>query len=91
MTKPYRFVEDVYADVRELRERLQSQGDLEGAQVLDDLSRRTIANPVEAVNEVIEALEQIRPESVRVLPPADVEMLDRVIDGAKRLYGTPYH
>lgn len=91
MTKPYRFVEDVYADVRELRERLQSQGDLEGARVLDDLSRRSIANPVEAVNEVIEALEQIRPESVRVLPPADVEMLDRVIDGAKRLYGTPYH
>jgi hypothetical protein len=46
---------------------------------------------VEAVNEIIEALEQIRPESVRILPPTDTEMLDRVLEGAKRLYGTPYH
>lgn len=91
MTKPYRFVEDVFSDVRELRDRLKTQGDQEGARVLDDVLRRSIANPVEAVNEIIEALEQIRPESVRILPPADAEMLDRVLEGAKRLYGTPYH
>ena len=91
MTKPYRFVEDVFSDVRELRDRLKAQGDQEGARVLDDVLRRSIANPVEAVNEIIEALEQIRPESVRILPPADAEMLDRVLEGAKRLYGTPYH
>jgi hypothetical protein len=91
MTKPYRFVEDVFTDVRELRDRLKTQGDQEGARVLDDVLRRSIANPVEAVNEIIEALEQIRPESVRILPPADAEMLDRLLEGAKRLYGTPYH
>jgi len=91
MTKPYRFVEDVFSDVRELRDRLKTQGDQEGARVLDDVLRRSIANPVEAVNEIIEALEQIRPESVRILPPADAEMLDRVLEGAKRLYGNPYH
>ena len=91
MTKPYRFVEDVFSDVRELRDRLKTQGDQEGARVLDDVLRRSIANPVEAVNEIIEALEQVRPESVRILPPADAEMLDRVLEGAKRLYGTPYH
>lgn len=91
MTKPYRFVEDVYTDVRELRDRLRAGGDQEGARVLDDVSRSSITNPVEAVNEIIEALEQIRPESLRVLPPADAEMLDHVLEGAKRLYGTPYH
>lgn len=91
MTKPYRFVEDVHADVRELRQRLQAAGDQEGATVLDALSRSAIKNPVEAVNEIIEALEQIRTESVGVLKSGDVEFFDRVLEGAKRLYGTPYH
>jgi len=91
MSKPYRFVEDVFIDVRELRDRLKSQGDLEGARVLDDLTKRSISNPVEAVNEIIEALEQIRPETARILTAAEVEALDRVLEGAKRLYGTPYH